>query len=285
MTRDRRSRCVRVALGLVPLWVAACSKGAGGESSTDAAVDAPAIGGQGAGGSASSGAGGSVAGIGGSGGLAGTGGAAGTGGLRVAAPNFLFRKNFNVGEIGSAASYLAAFHFTDAAALHAFHLERLFGMSPPEWSNGNIDEGQNRMFRWGAAYVGLVQNAMAAAAGGAVTEALPRSLRSVRCGAEPGRRRCVVRRACAARPAVDLSLRLGRRRSTRSDCEPKSFPRSGIRRSPHARRRCRLSDGGLCDRLLIHGLTPRSAAEHDHRARQQEPHRGCAATVCRVDGP
>ena len=81
-----------------------------------------------------------------------------------------FRKNFNVGEIGAAASYLAAFQFADAVALHRFHLERLFGMSPPEWSSSNIDEGQNRMFRWGAAYVGLVQNAITAAAGGAVTD-------------------------------------------------------------------------------------------------------------------
>jgi hypothetical protein len=77
-----------------------------------------------------------------------------------------FRKNFNVGEVGAGASYLAAFYFADAFALHAFHLERLFGMSPPEWSSGNIDEGQNRMFRWGSAYVGLVQNAITAAAGG-----------------------------------------------------------------------------------------------------------------------
>src|SRR5579862_1923683 len=95
MTRDRRSLCARVAIGLMPLWVAACSKGAAGESSTDAgAVDAPATGGQGAGGSARSGAGGSVAGIGGSGGVAGTGGVAGAGGLHVAAPNFLDRIDF-----------------------------------------------------------------------------------------------------------------------------------------------------------------------------------------------
>ena len=81
-----------------------------------------------------------------------------------------FRKNFNVGEIGAAASYVAAYDLGDAQSLHAFHLERLFGMSPPEWSNGNIDEGQNRMFRWGSAYLGLVQNAITEAAGGAVTD-------------------------------------------------------------------------------------------------------------------
>lgn len=46
----------------------------------------------------------------------------------------------------------------------------MFGFSPPEWSNGNIDEGQNRMFRWGTAYLGLVQNAISAAAGGTVTD-------------------------------------------------------------------------------------------------------------------
>jgi hypothetical protein len=81
-----------------------------------------------------------------------------------------FRKNFNVGEIGAAASYLAAFHYADPVALHAFHLERLFGMTPPEWENGNVDEGQNRMFRWGPAYLGLVQNALTAAGGGAVSD-------------------------------------------------------------------------------------------------------------------
>jgi hypothetical protein len=81
-----------------------------------------------------------------------------------------FRKNFNVGEIGTAASYIAAYDFADTNALHAFHLERLFGMSPPEWSNGNIDEGQNRMFRWGTAYLGLVQNAIDSASGATVTD-------------------------------------------------------------------------------------------------------------------
>jgi hypothetical protein len=81
-----------------------------------------------------------------------------------------FRKNFNVGEVDAAASYVAAFSFNDAPALHAFYQERLYGMSPPPWSEGNIDEGQNRMFRWGTAYLGLVQNAITAAAGGAFTD-------------------------------------------------------------------------------------------------------------------
>lgn len=58
----------------------------------------------------------------------------------------------------------------DPYALHAFYLEQAYGMSPPEWSNGNVDEGQNRMFRWGAAYVGLVNAARAAADGGAVVD-------------------------------------------------------------------------------------------------------------------
>jgi hypothetical protein len=81
-----------------------------------------------------------------------------------------FRKSLDVGEIGAAASYLAAYTYADPVALHAFHLERLYGIVPPDWSDGNVDEGQNRMFRWGTAYLGLVQNAITAAAGGAITD-------------------------------------------------------------------------------------------------------------------
>jgi len=81
-----------------------------------------------------------------------------------------FRKSLDVGEIGAAASYLAAYTYADQVALHAFHLERLYGIAPPEFSSSNVDEGQNRMFRWGSAYLGLVQNAITAANGGAVTD-------------------------------------------------------------------------------------------------------------------
>jgi hypothetical protein len=81
-----------------------------------------------------------------------------------------FRKSLDVGEIGAAASYLAAYTYADPVALHAFHLERLYGLSPPEFSSSNVDEGQNRMFRWGTAYLGLVQNAITAANGGAITD-------------------------------------------------------------------------------------------------------------------
>jgi hypothetical protein len=81
-----------------------------------------------------------------------------------------FRKSLDVGEIGAAASYLAAYTYADPVALHAFHLERLYGIVPPDWSDGNVDEGQNRMFRWGSAYLGLVQNAITAANGGAISD-------------------------------------------------------------------------------------------------------------------
>jgi hypothetical protein len=60
--------------------------------------------------------------------------------------------------------------YADSVALHAFHLERLYGIAPPEFSSSNVDEGQNRMFRWGTAYLGLVGSAITAAAGGAVTD-------------------------------------------------------------------------------------------------------------------
>jgi hypothetical protein len=81
-----------------------------------------------------------------------------------------FRKSLDVGEIGAAASYLAATSYADPVALHAFHLERLYGIVPPEWSSSNVDEGQNRMFRWGTAYLALVQNAITAANGGPVSD-------------------------------------------------------------------------------------------------------------------
>jgi hypothetical protein len=81
-----------------------------------------------------------------------------------------FRKNFNVGEVDAAASYIAAYDFGDPFALHAFYLERTYGMSPPQWSNSDVDEGVNWMFRWGSAYMGLVGEAIAAADGGTVTD-------------------------------------------------------------------------------------------------------------------
>jgi hypothetical protein len=81
-----------------------------------------------------------------------------------------FRKSLDVGEIGAAASYLAAYTYADPVALHAFHLERLYGIVPPDWSDSNVDEGQNRMFRWGTAYLGLVQSAITAANGGEITD-------------------------------------------------------------------------------------------------------------------
>ncbi len=81
-----------------------------------------------------------------------------------------FRKNFNVGEVDAAASYIAAYDFGDPFALHAFYLEQAYGMSPPQWSNPDIDEGVNWMFRWGTAYMGLVQGAITAADGGTVTD-------------------------------------------------------------------------------------------------------------------
>ncbi len=81
-----------------------------------------------------------------------------------------FRKSLDVGEIGAAGSYLAAYSYADPVALHAFHLERLYGIVPPEFSSSNVDEGQNRMFRWGTAYLGLVGSAITTANGGAVTD-------------------------------------------------------------------------------------------------------------------
>jgi hypothetical protein len=81
-----------------------------------------------------------------------------------------FRKSLDVGEIGAAASYLAAYSYADPVALHAFHLERLYGIAPPEFSSSNVDEGQNRMFRWGTAYLGLIQSAITAANGSAIID-------------------------------------------------------------------------------------------------------------------